>query len=102
MKSNSGIHAKDFPHLSEFARGYLHQDLIPEYGSALQATKSYLHDLGVDGRKKVAQEAFQFRSAIRDLSAAETNDAIERLGASWTFIYKDELEQVLQMLERGR
>ena len=91
----------DFPHLSEFARGYLHQDLIPEHGSALQATLAYLRDLTPAERKKVADEAFHLRGALKELSSAEANQVMAELGSSWTFVSKDELEQVLQTLERG-
>ncbi|MGZ4787523.1 MAG: hypothetical protein ACXVZX_03320 [Terriglobales bacterium] len=104
MTRNSDSHGLDraqFPHLSEFARGYLHEDLIPEHGSPLQATIAYLHDLTPAERKKIADEAFRFRATVKEMSSAGVNSAIARLGASWTFISKDELDQVLQTLERG-
>ena len=91
----------DFPYLSEFARGYLHQDLIPEHGTALQATVAYLSDLSPADRKNVADEAFRLRAVAKGLSSAEINHLMAKLGASWSFVSKDELEQVLQTLERG-
>ena len=104
MTSHSGSHVIDktqFPLLSEFARGYLHQDLIPEHGSPLKATKAYLNDLSTTERKKAADEAFRFRKLMRGLSSAEVNRVMSKLGASWRFVSKDELDQVLQTLERG-
>jgi len=96
------IDPAEFPFLKEFARGYLHQDLIPEHGSALQATKAYLRDLTPKERKQAADEAFRFRSCIRNWSGAEANNAIASLGGSWSFISSDELNEVLHTLERGR
>ncbi len=100
--STPKIDPADFPMLTEFARGYLHQDLVPEHGTALQATRTYLHDLTPTERKKVADEAFRFRSFIRNWSGAEANSAIATLGGSWNFISSDELNEVLHTLERGR
>lgn len=96
-----GIKVDDFPRLSEFARGYLHQDLIPEHGSALQATKAYLQDISSSEQTQVADEAFRFRGLAHHWSNQEANEAMGALGGSWTFISKDELTLVLQMLERG-
>lgn len=95
------INPAEFPQLSEFARGYLHQDLIPEHGSALQATKAYLNDLSPAERKKTADEAFRFRAIAQNWMSSEVNEAIAALGGSWNFISADELLQVLQTLERG-
>lgn len=92
----------EFPHLAEFARGYLHQDLIPEYGSVLQATQAYLHDLSASERKQTASEAFRFRGAVQHWSNQEMNEAIAALGGAWAFISKDELNEMLQTIERGR
>ena len=90
-----------FPRLREFARGYLHQDLIPEYGSAFEATRAYLRDLAAADQKEAAAEAFRFRGLAQHWSNQAANQAIAALGGSWTFISKDELNQVLQTLERG-
>ena len=96
------IDPAEFPFLREFARGYLHQDLIPEHGSALQATKAYLNDLAPADRRRVADEAFRFRGLVRNWTGAETNSAIASLGGSWHFISSGELNEVLHTLERGR
>jgi hypothetical protein len=104
MTHRSGSHRidkSDFPRLSEFVRGYLHQDLIAEHRSPLQAAKAYMRDLSPTERKKVANEAFRFRGLVRELSSAEVNGVMAQLGSSWTFIAKDDLDQVLQTLERG-
>lgn len=95
------IDPSDFPHLAEFARGYLHQDLIPEHGSATKAAKAYLHDLSPSNRKKAADEAFRFRGLVQNWMSSEANAAISKLGGSWNFISTDELAEVMQTLERG-
>jgi hypothetical protein len=95
------VNPSEFPRLSELARGYLHQDLIPEYGSALQATLAFLKDLPASGRKEAAAEAFRFREIIHEWRNAAANEAFASLGSSWIFIARDELNEVLQTIERG-
>jgi len=95
------IDAADFPRLSEFARGYLHQDLIPEYGSVLNAALAYLDDLSDRERQQAAAEAFRFRAVTHEWHNAEVNSAIATLGGSWSFVAKGELQEVLRTLERG-
>lgn len=95
------IDAAEFPCLSEFARGYLHQDLVPEHGSPLQAALAYVNDLPAAERSQAAAEAFRFRGTIHDWRNAEVNEAVATLGGSWNFVAKGELLEVLQTIERG-
>ncbi len=95
------LNAAEFPRLSEFARGYLHQDLVPEHGSALQAGLAYVKDLSAAERKEAAAEAFRFRGIIHDWRNAEVNEAVANLGGSWNFVAKGELLEVLHTIERG-
>ena len=95
------INIAEFPRLSEFARGYLHQDLVPEHGSPLQAALRYVNDLSAAEQKQAAAEAFRFRGIIHDWRNAEVNEAVAALGGSWNFVVKSELFEVLQTIERG-
>ncbi len=95
------ISAADFPRLTDFARGYLHQDLVPEHGSPLQAALAYVNDLSAAERQEAAAEAFRFRGIIHDWRNAEVNAAVAALGGSWNFVAKGELFEVLQTIERG-
>ena len=95
------IEAGAFPLLSQFARGYLHQDLVPEHGSPLQAALAYVNDLSASEQRQAAAEAFRFRGLIHNWRNAEVNEAVAALGGSWNFVAKSELDAVLQTIERG-
>jgi hypothetical protein len=94
--------AEQFPLLREFARGYLHQDLIPEHGDPLGAAKAYLKDLGTDERKNLAAESQKMLTALRQWSAAELNRQLHRMGSAWNFVSPHEFEQVLRLFDRGK
>jgi len=95
----SRINPADFPHLSEFARGYLHQDVVPEYESVLKAAEAYLRDLTPQERKQVAEEAARFRTLAQKWTTADRTAAFAALGASWTPLSADSLNTLLHALE---
>jgi hypothetical protein len=92
---------EQFRLLRQFARGYLHQDLIPEYGDVMNAAKSYVSDLNSGDRKHLATEAQEMLVVAREWSAAELNQQLHRMGSAWTFVSNDEFEQVLRLFDRG-
>jgi CdiI immunity protein len=92
---------KDFPYLREFARGYLHQDAIAEYGSAEGAAKAYVNDLSGESRKAVAAEINWFRVATRDWALEELREAFAILGAAWAFKSEEDARLVLETLGGG-
>lgn len=94
--------AKQFPFLHEFARGYLHQDLIPEYGSPLGAAKAYLADLGTNERIRLAVESQKMLAAADTWSAAELNQRLHGMGSVWNFDSPDEFEQILRFFGQER
>ena len=89
----------DFPLFREFARGYLHQDLVPEHGNAIKAAKAYLGDLGAKDRHEVAREVGRVRANFSELNLSELNQQLRQLGAAWTFKSAAEFEQVLSTLQ---
>ena len=91
-----------FPLLREFARGYLHQDLIPEYGNPMGAAKAYMADLGINERKDLATESREMLTLVRQWNATELNQQLHRMGAAWNFVSLDEFEQLLRLFDRGR
>jgi CdiI immunity protein len=92
---------KDFPHLREFARGYLHQDAIAEYGSAEEAAKAYVNDLSGESRKAVAREVNRFRFATRGRAVEELREAFAILGAAWALKSEEDARLVLETLGGG-
>jgi hypothetical protein len=91
-----------FPMLRQFARGYLHEDLIPEYGNPLGAAKTYLSDLSAAERKDLAAESRDMMRTAQDWSVTELNRQLRRMGSAWSFVALAEFEQILRMFDRGR
>ena len=98
MSGSQEFDAKDFPHLREFTRGYLHQDMVSEYGSAVGAAKAYVADLNEAERKQLAAEGMRFRKTISDLPIDEINTIFAKLGAAMQFKSNEEVTHVLNIL----
>jgi hypothetical protein len=92
---------EQFRLLREFARGYLHQDLIPEYGDVMSAARSYLSDLAASERRQLAAEAQAMLAATREWNTTELNQQLHRMGSAWTFVSIQEFEQVLRLFHPG-
>ena len=90
----------EFPLFSEFLRGYLHQDAVPEHGNAVAAAKAYLADLSDKDRKALSREIPELREKLAKLSADGLNQQLGKLGAAWTFDSQEEFQQVLRILEK--
>ena len=89
---------EDFPRLREFARGYLHQDMLREYGSAEQAARAYWADLKEEEREEVQAEAVRFGALTRASPWEEIDEALMNLGAAWRPRSKDEWIVVNEVL----
>ena len=74
----------DYPALREFFPAYLHQDFAEEYGSAVEAVKSFLADASGDEILQVQEEWKAFRSAFCDATFSQMRAAIGRLGGAWS------------------
>ncbi len=55
---------RDLEALSAFARGYLHEDAVAEYGSAVGAAKAYAADASEEDRRRVAAALEALASAV--------------------------------------
>jgi len=93
------IDPSDFPHLAEFTRGYLHQDLAVEHGSASEAAKAYLRDLDFPRRKQVAKEASRLRQIAQDWTVEELNAALAHLGGYWLAPSRAEFFQLMEAFQ---
>ena len=74
----------EYAALREFFPAYLHQDFAEEYGSAVEAVKSFLADASSDEILQVQEEWKAFRSALRDATFSQMRAAIGRLGGAWS------------------
>jgi hypothetical protein len=100
-KHEQKFSAAEFPHLQEFVRGYLHQDLVPEYGNPHQAALAYLADLPKQDHAAVSAEAMQMRAAVQHWTTEQLNRELAKLGAAWSFVSSDEFLEILHTFERG-
>lgn len=66
----------DFPALRAFLRGYLHQDMQDEYGSAENAAKQFWRDADAEQRKATAQEWKKLTAQFKDRPLPELNRAL--------------------------
>ncbi len=87
-----------FPLLAAFMRGYLHQDVIPEYGSAIEAARAYRQNLSNTESTKLKTEVEHFRSEIEGLPISSVNAKVMKLGSAWNFNSHKELDEVFEQL----
>ncbi len=92
----------EFPLFSEFLRGYLHQDAVPEHGNAVEAAKAYLEDLSDKDRQALAREIPRLRRQFSKLKATDLNQQLRELGSAWTFDSTQDFQQLLSTLEAAR
>jgi len=55
---------EEFPELSAFVRGYLHEDYLVEYGSAEAARDVFLADASAEERRALADECRTFLATV--------------------------------------
>lgn len=94
--------SNQYPLIREFARGYLHQDVVLEYGDPRKAAVAYVSDLGKDALQDLEKEAAQMRKNFQRLSSSQLNHELSKLGSMWNFKSFEEFDKVLQTFERER
>ena len=67
------ISAAAFPALRSFLRGYFHQDMKDEYGSAEQAVCEFCADASAEERDAVAEEWLRFLTETKGQPLDEMN-----------------------------
>jgi hypothetical protein len=86
----------DLPALTAFVRGYLHEDVLAEHGSALDAATAFARDASPEERHQLVDELERIASAL-DASPAPrvarffTHD----LRAAWTPATVDDLRALI-------
>ncbi|MGO9087346.1 MAG: contact-dependent growth inhibition system immunity protein [Candidatus Sulfotelmatobacter sp.] len=88
--SATAFAAADYPALRSFLRGYFHQDMKDEYGSAEEAVREFCADASGDERVAVAEEWSRFV----DTTKGQPIEAINRiltgpLGSSYILTPED-------------
>jgi len=73
--------AESFPALHAFLRGYFHEDVKDEYGTAPEAADQFCEDAESDERIPVARE-WQKVVELTDGQTVALNAALKRLGSA--------------------
>jgi hypothetical protein len=84
MRTHRVPPASQLPALAAFARGYLHQDLIAEYGSAAGAAAAFAADAAGDERQDLIENLERLAAALDGKSASQVSRYFtEELRAAW-------------------
>ena len=97
-KTHATVSRNDYPKLSEFLRGYLHQDAAEEYDSADEAAEEFLGDADSDEKATLQKEVRKFLQWSERQSLAVQNSTLKALGSCWTFDNPAEVTRFLQTL----
>ena len=89
------LRAADFPELRRVFSGYLHEDLVAEYGTPSAALRAFHEDADESERRQFAKEARQFLERTTALDFKDVRAVIARLGCRWTPPSRKALEALL-------
>jgi len=92
------ITAATFPALHTFLRGYFHEDVADEYGTAPEAADQFCEDADSDERIPVAREWQQVIELTGGLAPA-LNAALKKLGSAIR-LNEEEIPQVSAIFAR--
>ncbi len=98
MNSKPEITTASFPALHTFLRGYFHEDVADEYGTAPEAADQFCEDADSDERIPVAKEWQQLVEATGSQPPA-LNLALKKLGAAIR-LTEDEIPQISAIFAR--
>ena len=98
MTPKSEITAANFPALHTFLRGYFHEDVADEYGTAPEAADQFCEDAETDERVPVAQQ-WQQLVELTSAQPAALNAALKKLGSAIR-LNEDEIPQVSAIFAR--
>ncbi len=96
--SKPEINAANFPELHTFLRGYFHEDVTDEYGTAPEAADQFCEDAETDERIPVAQQ-WQQLIELTGTEPAPLNAALKKLGSA-VRLNEEEIPQVTAIFAR--
>jgi hypothetical protein len=97
------ISGADFPALRDFLRGYFHEDVVDEYGSAEAGARQFCEDADSQQRDAVVKDGRRLSDRMKGKPWAETNAALSQLGSAYSFENLAEFEKILKIVwECGR
>lgn len=77
------VDAAEFPRLTLFFEGYLHQDFVVEHGDAAGALRACRNDLPGDARAELDEERARLGTLLSGHSLRVARRVIAALGAAW-------------------
>jgi hypothetical protein len=98
MTSKPEITTANFPALHTFLRGYFHEDVADEYGTAPEAADQFCEDADSDERIPVARE-WQQIVEITGTQPVPLNAALKKLGSAIR-LNEEEIPQVSAIFAR--
>ncbi len=98
MNAKLEITAAHFPALHTFLRGYFHEDVADEYGTAPEAADQFCDDAETDERIPVAKE-WQQLVELTGPQPATLNPALKKLGSAIR-LTEEEIPQVSAIFAR--
>jgi CdiI immunity protein len=98
MNPKPEITAANFPALHTFLRGYFHEDVADEYGTAPEAADQFCEDADSDERVPVARE-WQQVLELTGSEPAPLNAALKKLGSAIR-LNQEEIPQVSAIFAR--
>ena len=94
--------AADFPALRSFMRGYFHQDMKEEYGSAEDAVREFCEDASPGERAAVAGDWSRFLGQTRGQPLEAINQILTGPLGSSRILTEDEVRSISAVLSRSR
>jgi hypothetical protein len=93
------ISGSDFPALRDFLRGYFHEDVVEEYGSAEAAARQFCEDADEQQRKAVAKDGARLLDRMKGKPWAAANAVLtSKLGSAYSFESLGVFERILTIV----
>jgi hypothetical protein len=101
MSRSRTLRAPDLPALTAFARAYLHEDVIAEYGTAAGAAAAFARDADEEERRLLADDLERLASVARRWPAARlTRFFVIELASAWAPASLAELDGLMSSVRR--
>ena len=97
--NESAFEEKEYAALSNFFRGYLHQDAAVEYGSAAAAGRQFRKDADERETAIVHSELDRLLAETASRPISELLGTLERLGSRWHFQTREQIAQLRDALK---
>jgi hypothetical protein len=84
----------DFPRLTAFLRGYLHEEAFESYASPLEACRAFRAEADAAEREAFDAERALLGARLASVTLAEARAALAALGSAWHPRTRAELEEL--------